>query len=118
VRTFLKILVLSLAVVFAGCGGGSSDDGAGSSGSVVFSASGPFIANGVVATISTTITVSGGTITITDGVDTGSAPLSADGMNFAVPIPITADPTFSCNRPFVATGTISGLLLRVDILVI
>ena len=106
-----RLLIPSLLVLFlSACGGGSSDDGAGSSGGVVFSATGTFAANSSSVPVALTITVRGNTVTVTDGTDSGSGKLNANGTSFTVGINVQPDPAFpvSCNSPVLVNGEIMG----------
>ncbi len=58
--------------------------------------------------VTLTITITDRTVTITDGADSGSAPLSADGKNFKVPVELDSDPSAVCDRPVIISGTIDG----------
>ncbi len=106
---FLRLFLVGIfTLAIAGCGGGGSDGGGGGGGTTVYTASGPFKVNGSSTNIVVTITVSGNIVTVTDGKDSGTAPLSSDGKNFSVPVTIAPNPSFHCNKPFVVTGVISG----------
>jgi len=107
-KIIIKWLVVSVvSALLIGCGGGGSSDSGGGSGSVVFSGPQTIFGNGARVDGTVTITINDGVVTVSDGVDSGSAPLSADGTQFNVPININ-DSTITCSEPVIASGTVNG----------
>ena len=77
-------------MAFAGGGGSSSGGGSGGgamvyTGTEVWTQSAPGSAP-FTSRIPITITVTGNMVTITDGDISATAPMSADGMNFIIPV--------------------------------
>jgi len=112
---YLKLCFTGIfALMLASCGGGGSSSGGGGGGSdsIIFFATGTFAVSAAGGTIKgpirLTITVTGKSVFITDGGDSGSAPLSADGKNFTVPFHLKSDPSVTCNAPVIISGTIAG----------
>ena len=110
----IRIIFLGIfALALTACGGSSSSSGGGG-GAIVYTgtlnatASAPGVPP-VTESGPITITVSGGQVTIFDGTNTATAPLSADGKNYKVPQPLTIPVTGgSCSGSIVYTGTITG----------
>ena len=116
----LKFFVIGLfaaTLVSCGGGGGGSSTGSGSSssssdgvynGTETFTVSLPGVAPST-SKFAITITIKGNSVTITDGVSSGTAPLASDGINFTIPVNIAfTNGGISCNGNVIHTGTVAG----------
>ena len=101
---WVAVSIVSLALF--GCGGGGSDSGGGSGG-VTFTGPLTVFANGAREDGQVTITIRDGSVSVSDGSIVGTAPLSADGSQFAVPLTIN-DPGIRCNQPVIYSGEVEG----------
>ena len=111
---YLGIALISFLVAACGGGGGGDSSTGGGSADVIFigTQTVTFSSPGVPPSTSTfgiTITISGNTVTVTDGDIVGSAPLSADGMNFTVPVDTSfSEDGITCTGEAIYTGAIAG----------
>lgn len=112
---FKSFFIALFALGLVACGGGGSGSGGGSSVTTIYLGSESLTLGsaGVPPTTSVigiTITITGNMVTISDAEGTsGTAPMSADGMSFIVPIrfPIVVGGV-SCSFEVIHTGMISG----------
>ena len=110
----IRLLLLGIfSLAITACGGGSSSDGSGGGGTVysgteTLTLSFPGIPSQT-GTFAITITISEGRVTITDGDISGTAPLSADGKNYTVPVSFSiSESGITCQFNIIHTGKISG----------
>ena len=110
----IKYLTLFICIgALAACGGGGGgSSGGGINATFTGTASVVFSTRGVPPQsfpLPITITVSGGMVTVLDADgDSGSAPLSADGMNFIVPVRFTTSSQgVTCQGLIIYNGAIS-----------
>ena len=110
------LMVLAFASALAACGGGGSSGGGGSAntasdgvynGAVQITVrSGSYVDTG---TYAMQVTIGGGRAAVNVGTVNGSAPLSADGLNFSVPATgSNSENGVTCTTNDVYTGTITG----------
>jgi hypothetical protein len=112
-RLFIPGLIV---LTMAACGGGSSSDGSGGgSADAVYTGTSNVVLSAPGVTpqtfpIGITITVSGGKVNISDATGVGgTAPLSADGINYTVPVKFTTNVSgTACTFTIVHTGKLSG----------
>ena len=111
---YFGIALISFILTACGGGGGGDSSTGGGSGDVVFigTQTVTFSSPGIPPSTSTfgiTIIISGNTVTVTDGDIQGSASLSADGMNFIVPVDTSfSDDDITCTGEAIYTGSIAG----------
>ena len=102
------------SIALGGGGGGSSDGAGGGAGSMVYTGtdvltlSSPGVPSQTFR-IPITITVAGNMVTITDGMDSGTAPLNANGMDFIVPVKFSfTESGVTCRAEIIHSGKIMG----------
>ena len=112
--TFICCIFFSSVALGGGGGSSSGGGGGGGGGSMVFTGtdvltlSAPGVASQTFR-IPITITVSGNMVTITDGIDTGTAPLNANGTDFIVPVKFSfSESGVTCRAEIIHSGKISG----------
>ncbi len=112
---FLRFMTIGLfATALVACGGGGSDGGGGGGGGTIFTGTATITLSApgippVTTPGGITITVSSTSVTVSDGVDSGTAPISADGTKFSVPV-AGSDTTdgVTCGGTIIFNGTIMG----------